>query len=287
VDAVDTVDPKDPNFKNSTHLEPYFLNLLNPYNTDGEPDCTNGELLDELDRFKCKALLPLLKLMNKYKDSKLPFPDSKLPVIYALDLMNEIDNADNFTKVPPCNTSPDPSSCSIMVAREWIKNVTAFVKSKTTIPPATASWLPVTASAGNQTLVGNQTLAAYEIASGLFSGLGLDFYDLHAYADYGLSPGLTTVCNGNTSDVPIILGEYGQSQKTHNFDNWLQFWTTYNFLITARTHCFSAALAWKYETRCDPAIPGCPSQGYDWWTYQIPGPGRFGGTFRPAYYLIH
>jgi hypothetical protein len=150
-------------------------------------------------------------------------------------------------------------------------------------------WLPVTASAGNQSLVGNQTTAAYLISNGFFSGLGLDFYDLHAYADYGLSPGLTTVCNSNTSDVPIILGEYGQSQKNHNFDNWLQVWTTYNFLITARTHCFSAALAWKYETICDPTIPGsdCPSRGYDWWTYLIPGRGPFGGTFRPAYFLIH
>ena len=83
---------------------------------------------------KCKALLPLLKLMNKYKDSKLPFPDSKLPVIYALDLMNEIDNADNFTKVPPCNTSPDPSSCSIMVAREWIKNDDRICKIKDNNP---------------------------------------------------------------------------------------------------------------------------------------------------------
>jgi len=252
---------------NVTGLGPYFLNLIT--NTNGE-----------LDRFKTYALLPLLQLMNKYKDSKLPFPDSKLPVIYALDLMNEIDNAEDFAEVPPCNTSPDPFSCSIVVAQAWIKMMTPFVYQY-------SQWLPVTASAGNQSLVGNQTTAAYLISNGLFSGLGLDFYDLHAYADYGLSPGLTTVCNSNTSDVPIILGEYGQSQKTHNFDNWLQFWTTYNFLIIARTHCFSAALAWKYETICDPAIPGCPSQGYDWWTYLIPGPGRFGGTFRPAYFLIH
>ena len=93
---------------NVTGLGPYFLNLIT--NTNGE-----------LDRFKTYALLPLLQLMNKYKDSKLPFPDSKLPVIYALDLMNEIDNAEDFAKVPLCNTSPDPFSCAIGVARAWIK----------------------------------------------------------------------------------------------------------------------------------------------------------------------
>ncbi len=244
-----------------THLGPYFQNLLNPYDTNGE-----------LDRFQKYALLPLLELMNKYKDSKLPGADSKLPVIYALDLMNEIDNVAAFSNVPPCNVPNAPPSCPVKVAQDWITDMTLFVHQN-------SPWLPVTVSAGG-------TYATFFIASGLFSGLGLDFYDLHAYADWGLYPGLTTVCN---TTVPIILGEYGQ--KTHNFDDWLQFWTTFSFLTTAKTHCFSAALAWKYETICDPTIPTippCPSRGYDWWTYLIPGPGsHFGGTFRPAYYLIH
>jgi hypothetical protein len=199
--------------------------------------------------------------MNKYKD-----------LIYALDLMNEIDNAADFSNVPPCNVPNASSSCPVKVAQDWITDMTLFVHQY-------SSWLPVTASAGG-------TYATFFIASGVFSGLGLDFYDLHAYADWGLYPGLTTVCN---TTVPIILGEYGQ--KTHNFDDWLQFATTFIFLTTAKTHCFSAALAWKYETICDPTIPTippCPSRGYDWWTYLIPGPGsHFGGTFRPAYYLIH
>ena len=216
--------------------------------------------------------------MNKYKDSKLPVPDFKLPVIYAFDLMNEIEaplNAGYFSNVPPCNVPNATPSCPVKVAQDWITDMTAYVKSISCgVNCVTGSWLPVTASAGG-------SYAAFEIASGLFSGLGLDFYDLHAYADWGLYPGLTALCN----TVPIILGEYGQTSQT--FDNWLQFWTTFNFLTTAKTHCFSAALAWKYETVCDPRVAGCPSQGYDQWTYLIPGRGPFGGTFRPAYYLIH
>jgi hypothetical protein len=231
---------------NITGLRPYFQNLLT--NTNGE-----------LDHFKQNALLPLLTLMNKYKDSKLPVPDSKLPVIYAFDLISEIEaplNAGYFSNFP------NP----VVGAQDWIKDMTAFVKSFSCgAGCVTGSWLPVTTSAGG-------SFAAFEIAVGLYSGLGLDFYDLHAYADWGR---LTALCNR----VPIILGEYGQ--KSHTFSDDLQFWTTFIFLTTAKTHCFSAALAWKYETWCD-TMKGCPSQGYDWWTYLKPD-----GTFRRAYFLIH
>ena len=103
-----------------------------------------------------------------------------------------------------------------------------------------SSWLPVTSSAGWGS-------AVQEITLGLFSGLDLDFYDVHVYADWGQYSGVTALCNKVSADrVPIILGEYGQ--KSHTFDDTLQYWTTYNFLTTAKTHCFSAALAWKYET---------------------------------------
>src|SRR6266576_1443033 len=100
--------------------------------------------------------------------------------------------------------------------------MTAFVKSFSCgAGCVTGSWLPVTTSAGG-------SFAAFEIA---VSGLGLDFYDLHAYADGGLYPGLTAPCNSNPPRVPIILGEYGQ--KSHIFSDDLQFGTTFIFLITA------------------------------------------------------
>ena len=240
---------------NITGLRPYFQNLLT--NTNGE-----------LDRFKEKALLPLVTLMNKYKDSKL---------IYAFDLMNDIEAALNSGYFPDGWSG----------ARNWIQNVTAYVKSiPCGVNCVTGSWLPVTSSAGG-------SYAGLEIIFGLFSGLSLDFYDLHAYADWGLYPGLTALCNR----VPIILGEYGQTSQT--LDDWLQYWTTYNFLTTAKTHCFSAALAWKYDI-CESQQDVCsalqPSD--NWWTYLIPDPtclgtapdencSKYGGTFRPAYYLIH
>ena len=84
----------------------------------------------------------------------------------------------------------------------------------------------------------------------------------------GASTGVTALCNRVSADkVPIILGEYGQ--KSQAVDDNLQYWTTADFLYTAKTHCFSAALAWKYET----------SQA--WLTYLKPD-----GSFRPAYFLI-
>jgi hypothetical protein len=207
----------------------------------------------EMTRFQNNALLPLLTLLNQFN---MLYPN----VIYALDLINEIE--------APLNSGY--SNFGWTQARAWIKNMTDFVKSK-------SPWLPVTSSGWGS--------AVQEITLGLFTGLDLDFYDIHVYADWGQYSGVTWLCNRVSADgVPIILGEYGQ--KTHTFDDWLQYSTTSNFLTTAKTHCFSAALAWKYETRCDTRFAGCPSQGYDWWTYLIPsGPGA--GKFRPAYSLIH
>ena len=116
-------------------------------------------------------------------------------------------------------------------------------------------------------------LAAFEIISGLFSGLGLDFYDAHVYADGGVLPSVTEMCNKVSADgVQIILGEYGQ--KTQSTNDILQFLTTANFLSTAKTTCFSAALAWMYE------INVIPTQVF-YLTYLRPD-----GTFRPAYHVI-
>ncbi len=196
---------------NTTGLRPYFQNLL-----------TNTS---ERDAFKTNALGPLLDLLNANSD-----------VIYAFDLINEIEAPLNSGYFPP------PSWTG---ARGWIQNMTAFVKSK-------SPWLPVTSSGWGS--------AVQEITLGLFSGLGLDFYDIHIYADWGQYSGVTGLCNRVSADrVPIILGEY--AQNSHTIDDTLQYWTTYNFLTTAKTHCFSAALAWKYETN------------EAWWEYLIPGPG--------------
>jgi len=196
----------------------------------------------EIDAFKTRALLPLLNLLNANRD-----------IIYAFDLINEIE--------APLNSGYS-SWTSWTAARGWIKNMTDYVKLNTTIAPETTSWLPVTSSAGWGS-------AVQEITLGLFSGLNLDFYDLHVYSDFGKYPGQPALCNKVSADnVPIILGEYGQ--KSHTYSDSIQSTATAGFINGAKTHCFSAALAWKYET------------SETWWEYLIPGIG-----FRNAYYLIH
>ena len=173
---------------------------------------------------------------------------------YGLDLINEIE--------APLNAGYFPTSW--LGARDFIHDMAKFVNSQ-------APWLPrVTASAG----YGNAVL---EITLGLFSGLGLNLYDVHVYADWGQYPGVTWLCNKVSADrIPIILGEYGQ--KSQIVDDTRQYWTTANFLSGAKSHCFSAALAWKYE---DPI--------QTWFAYfSIADPinNPRVGTFRPAYYLI-
>jgi len=203
-----------------TPLQAYFRNLL--LNISGERD-----------RFKTNVLLSLFKLLNPYQD-----------VIYGLDLINEIE--------APLNSG---YFSTWLGAREFIQDMTAFVKSN--------SSLRVTSSAGFG-------FAAFEIAAGLFSGVGLDFYDLHAYADWGLYP-LILVCNRVSADgVFIILGEYGQTSQTT--DDNLQFWTTANFLFAAKAACFSAGLAWMYQT----------TTIGPWFTYLKSDLI----TFRPAYNFI-
>ena len=243
---------------------------------------TNTKLNEGRDAFKANALGPLLEMLNQLNLSN---PG----VIYAFELINEIE--------APLNSSYFSDGWA--GARRWIKDVAAFVQLK-------SPWLPVTASAG-------WGFAVPEITFGLFSGLGLNFYDLHVYADSGQYSGETALCNKVSADgVPIILGEYGQKSQTYS--NSLQTTATYNFINGAKNfnngpkgYCFWAALAWRYETSgaqsqpwfgylvlpkycskypsgqssCDsypqlsgPPYPSCPSQ-----TCQYP-------YFRPAYSVI-
>lgn len=201
-------------------MRDYFWNLIS--NKYGERDA-----------FKSKVLAPLLSVLNQNRD-----------VVYALDVMNEIEAALDSGYFPN----------NWIGARSWIQNMAAYVKPR-------SPWLAVTATAG-------WGYAVQELTLGLFSGLGLDFYDVHVYSDSGQYPGLTALCNKAASDqVPIILGEYGQKSQT--ISDSLQYNATANFLYGAKTHCFVSALAWKYETI------------QLWLTYLRPN-----GTFRPAYGLV-
>jgi hypothetical protein len=182
--------------------------------------------------YKNNALLPLLKILNANQD-----------VVYALDVNNEIEGAINAGFVTWTG------------AQNWIRNIADFVHTN-------SQWLPVTSSAGGG-------WAVQEITFGFFSGLKLDFYDLHVYSDKGQYSGMTSLCNKVSADKSkVILGEFGR--KSHADDQLLQASATYQFLYGANSHCFSAALAWMYET------------SQVWWAHWLPS----NGTFRKAYCTI-
>ncbi len=202
-------------------LQTYFKNLL-----------TNGD--GERAAFKTKVLVPVIRSLKRYRD-----------VIYAFDLMNEIEAPISVGYV------------SVPEAQDWIRDMAAFVKARTSIP--------VTSSAG-------YGYAVQEITMGLYSGLGLDFYDTHVYADMGQYSGQPALCKKVRADgLQIILGEYGQTSKISN--NALQDMTTARFLLRAKSSCFSAALAWKFETT-----------NQKWFTYLLTATPNL--TFRPAYFTI-
>jgi hypothetical protein len=242
LNAGDMLAAVDPTFPQLLPLQPYFKNLL--LNNGAE---NGGE--GERDTFKKKVLLPLLKLLNENRD-----------VVYGLDLINEIEAT--FISNPPYFTFPD----DVPKARDFIHDMAKFVKEN--------SSLRVTSSLGGA----GGDFAVTEIIGGLFSGLGLDFYDLHYYADGGQILDVTRLCN-NLGGVPIILGEYGQKSQTSN--DLLQLWTTANFLFTAKTTCFSAALAWMYQICTTPICAPVPPDNPRAFTYL-----RADGTLRPAYYVI-
>ncbi len=207
----------------------------------------------ETDAFKTKVLLPLLEKLEAYNQNH---PG----VLYAFDLMNESD------------APAIVGYYSIDDARSWISDMASFVKAH--------SSLPVTASAG-------YGYAVEEITAGFYSGLGLDFYDAHVYANSGRYPGQRALCARVRLDgLQIVLGEYGQ--RSQRFDDGLQVRATANFLNGARNSCFSSALAWKFEATNRPSDED-PAPQY-WFSYvrRNPdgslNPGSL--VFRPAYNVI-
>jgi hypothetical protein len=186
--------------------------------------------------YENSVLVPVLNLMSRYQG-----------VIYGFDLINEIESAINAGYF----------SFSWIGARTWIQNMTKFVKTHrcptNAIPSCSmiGDWLPVTSSAGGG-------FAVQELTFGFFSGLGLNFYDVHIYKDSGTYSGQTWLCLRTVfvDHLPIVLGEYGQKSTT--VDDGIQNTATTNFLngaIGAINSCFSSALAWKYELTFVPSSP--------------------------------
>ena len=171
----------------------------------------------ERDAFNTNAVAPLLTVLDTHQD-----------VMFAIDVINEIQAAAQNGLFPDATSGP----------RAFIGAEASFIKSK-------SSWLRVTSTAGwpSDFL---QTGAQYDIANGLYSGLGLDFYDVHAYDDSGAYPGATAMCNRAAADgVPIYLGEFGQSSK--QTDDTIQYDSTASFLNNSMGLCLKGAFGWRFD----------------------------------------
>jgi hypothetical protein len=178
-------------------------------------------------------------------------------VIYGFDLINEIESAINAGYF----------SFSWFGAQAWIRNMTKFVNAYPCDPLAKppcqkiGDWLPVTSSAGGG-------YAVQELTFGFFSGLGLNFYDVHIYSDMGQYSGQTWLCLRTqfVDHLPIVLGEYGQkstctSPTPQSTCDAIQKTATTNFLNGAKKAVFPLRLPGSMSSRSYPRRhfphPGC------------------------------
>lgn len=165
----------------------------------------------EGDQFRQNVLAPLLDVIEPAAD-----------VTWGLDLMNEVQGS-----VRAWWWSDGWAG-----ARRWIATTVRFVRAR-------APGLRLTASSGHHT-------AADDILAGRFDGLGLDFYDLHVYADDGRIPrGWQLATYARLRGRRVVLGEYGQKSTT--IDPTLQTRVTTAFLRDAQRLGLEAALAWRVE----------------------------------------
>ncbi|MDD5306149.1 MAG: hypothetical protein PHU25_02400 [Deltaproteobacteria bacterium] len=166
----------------------------------------------EGDAYNNKVLGPVLDVLNQHQD-----------VVWGIDIINEIE----APRSVPMWTDP------VNGARAFIKRERDFIKSK-------SPWIRVTSTAG-------WSNSQYDIIGGFFSGLGLDFYDLHMYSDDGGYANASAVRDKAVADgVFIVQGEFGQETE-ENIDDTLQYNVTGTFLYTAKNLGFKAALPWRWD----------------------------------------
>jgi putative membrane protein len=229
------------NVNNNTNLKLYITALngadMNVVTASNNPTLHSyyQRLLSnsaEITAYDTLVLEPIIQLMSRYQD-----------VVFAFDLINEIEGAINAGYI------------SWSGARTWISNAAYSIN-------VLFPWLPVTSTAG-------YGYAVQEVTYGFFTGLHLNFYDVHIYSDKGTYSGQTALCSKVASDkLAIILGEFGQYSSTAS--DSIQNTATTNFLKGAGSSCFSGALAWKYES----------TSGEPWYSYlyvNLPVPST-GGT---------
>ncbi|MHC4390911.1 MAG: hypothetical protein ACYS22_06290 [Planctomycetota bacterium] len=143
-------------------------------------------------------------------------------IVYGLDLINEVQGM-----VATWDFTDGWAG-----ARTFLRNTARFADRH-------SPWLAVTASSGHHTGVD-------DLLAGRFSGLGLDFFDVHVYSDTGRIPKADRLARlARRQGLPMVLGEFGQS--TARVDDALQARVTAGFLIDAWRHGFKAALGWRFD----------------------------------------
>lgn len=96
------------------------------------------------------------------------------------------------------------------------------------------------------------------VAAGLYSGLGLDFYDYHKYDDTGS----LIAANSLPQDVPTIIGECGQS--TSKWDDSIQDSAIKSFMNNAWNNGYAGILFWRYSYPGDSEIHNFVNNNSSW-----------------------
>ena len=177
---------------------------------NGRADLQENSTL--LTNFINNAVVPLVQ---RYKGNQS---------VWAIDLMNEIDG----TVAGPTGNYTNTGSTWAQ-AQNYMKTVAAAVHG------ADSNRL-VTTSTGWHTWT---NLAAE------FKGLGLDFYDFHAYEDNGSIPTAASI----GMDKPIYVGETGQATET--FNDATQNTAITNFFTNGRSGGYAGVSIWYYDYAAD------------------------------------
>ncbi len=144
--------------------------------------------------------------------------------IFALDIMNE---PEGDVAGPAGNYSDQGYDWRVM--RSFIRD------NATTIHKADPGRL---VSCGSGWHGGGENIKA-----GLYSGLGLDFYDFHEYRNDGFLPPVREL----GVNLPVIVGEFSQDDQKVIEDDELQRQAVERFLLNARDGGYAGAIYWDYD----------------------------------------
>jgi hypothetical protein len=87
------------------------------------------------------------------------------------------------------------------------------------------------------------------IRKGIYSGLGLDFYDYHEYRNDGVVPPVAKL----GTNLPVIIGEFSSNSNDRPRDDELQKSAVGKFLHNIRDGGYAGAAYWDYSCPRHPA----------------------------------